>query len=90
VPRSVKGQQPWDMQCLSVGSGRLRPHWVSGRHLPPHLGGRRRTVSSTDTTTHDATCEIDNPSLITAEHGLIPLLGHAQLPHPGSVKDQPR
>jgi hypothetical protein len=24
------------------------------------------------------------------QHGLIPLLGHAQLPHPASVKDQPK
>ena len=24
------------------------------------------------------------------QHGLIPLLGHAQLPHLGSVKDQPK
>jgi class 3 adenylate cyclase len=24
------------------------------------------------------------------QHGLIPLLSHAQLPHPGSVKDQPK
>jgi len=37
----------------------------------------------------DATCEIDKPSLITANTTWYPLLGHAQLP-PGSAKDQPK
>ena len=37
-----------------------------------------------------ATAKVSAPATNHGHHGLIPLLSHAQLPHKGSVKDQPK